>query len=376
MNKAIKATLITLACVVLAILLFIAICFAEAYIHILFVKSDQADRLNNLRKDYLAGKIAPVDEQQFCDFDIAEAVEGGYKLTDLQFVGTHNSYKLEKNAFERMFAEIATPLKEGNYSYETLTGQLNAGIRSLELDLFYHKSHGKTKFNCFHIGGLDMTSSAFDMELALEELDLWSKNNPGHMPITVLLEVKSTGAVLAPYKYVGVEQLKEFDKLLKQTVSTLYTPQEAYEGYGSLSAMREAGKPTIADTLGKIMFILHPGDLVSDYVQYDPTFTQQAMFPAINDIHDESAGDQRFVYADTKTRYWYDRDDNVEFYQNMLVRVTIDDFLKPMPTGDELAFRLSGNSVICTTNRIPRTDIEVADALYLSDGSKTIHLRR
>lgn len=58
-----------------------------------------------------------------------------------------------------MFAEIATPLKEGNYSYETLTRQLNAGIRSLEPDLFYHKSHGKTKFNCFHIGGLDMTST-------------------------------------------------------------------------------------------------------------------------------------------------------------------------------------------------------------------------
>lgn len=96
MNKAIKATLMTLACVVLAILLFIAVYFAEAYIHIFFVKSDQADRLNNLRKDYLSGKIAPVDEQQFCDFDIAEAVECGYKLTELQFVGTHNSYKLEK----------------------------------------------------------------------------------------------------------------------------------------------------------------------------------------------------------------------------------------------------------------------------------------
>lgn len=176
-------------------------------------------------------------------------------------------------------------------------------------------------------------------------------------------------------KHVGVEQLKEFDSLLKQTVSTLYTPQEAYEGYGSLSAMREAGKPTIADTLGKIMFILYPGDLVSDYVQYDPTFTQQAMFPAINDVNDESAGDQRFVYADTKTRYWYDMNDNVEFYQNMLVCVTIDDFLKPMPTGDELAFRLSCNSVICTTNRVPRTDMEVADALNLSDGKKTIHLR-
>lgn len=346
---------------------------AATYIHIGIVKADQVKRLDALKAEYASGERAAVDERAFCDFDIDDAIENGALLTDLQVIGTHNSYKMPKTPLENFYSNLESSLRTNDYSYPSPTDQLDMGIRSLEFDLFCSGYGEALKFNCFHIGFLDMSSYAFDFALLLEELDLWSVNNPGHLPVTVLIEVKESGAVMLPYRTMSADSLEALDRLIRDKVSTLYSPHDAQKGYSSLNDMRASGDvPTLEETLGKIIFVLHPGDRTQDYVTNCYPSADAAVFPASGVWWESAIGDQKFVIVNSNG-FMGRGLDNIgghrdNFFTRVLVKSASSEFRRSM-----LARAISQGANIISTNCPPGIGLPDDEAVCF-EGGKTARL--
>ena len=139
----------------------------------------------------------PCDEQEFADFDLQEAYADGVKLNEVAFLGTHNSYQLlatfPRRAYDKLCQIIPTGKKGDKLDFEmdTLTVQLENGVRSLEIDIETVDDGKSVSFIVTHDPILDNVSSCYDFAKALEEIKLWSDNNPNHLPITILIEPKA-----------------------------------------------------------------------------------------------------------------------------------------------------------------------------------------
>ncbi|WP_066225002.1 Ca2+-dependent phosphoinositide-specific phospholipase C [Formosa haliotis] len=171
------------------------------------------------------------------------------KINQIQVVGTHNSYAKERdsviiNFLDPMFSKmmsgyIAKMPKEQrdsylefhpnsmsfkemiSYSFPDFPAQLDAGMRSLAIDVVYDpeggkfskpavydalKAKGVTNFKPFdstglntpgfkvmHIPDIDFLSHYNTLESALTDLKLWSDTNPTHTPIFIMIEAKDKG---------------------------------------------------------------------------------------------------------------------------------------------------------------------------------------
>lgn len=240
----------------------------------------QQRHLNQLEKLY-ATDYQPLDETLFIDFDKNTST---LRLNEIQMLASHNSYKKMGSSIGKFFVGLGDSFAEARalrYEHDTLTNQLNVGIRSFELDLRYRRGD----FEVVHVPLVDNSSHVPKLKLGLEEIKLWSDNNPNHIPIIVLFELKNDWMMLDPaLKDFDDQALQLLDQLLIDTFSDkLITPQDVI---GSHSSLREAittdGWPLLSDTLGKIIFVLHPGKYTTPYYQMDPTFVNMVMFPAAN----------------------------------------------------------------------------------------------
>ena len=346
--------LIFFGAVVGAFCLIIVSFFAATFAAVNKSVDIQQKRLEHLRTSYQSGNFKAVEESDFCDFDLSKALEKDVKLIDLQFLATHNSYKKEKTVLEKFYAKFSKGLSECNYYFESLTDQLNAGIRSFEYDLFYRQRKSSVSFHSFHIGYADMSSNAFDFSACLEELDLWSQNNPNHLPITVILELKENGGAY-PYKTITKNQLSDLDKLIKDKIKNLYTPSQAMKGYTNLNDMRaNEASPSLKETMGKVLFILHPGKLTKDYVALDKTYKTQAMFPSAYFWWDKAVGANSFVIINNHGVSESSIDENGGRKNKYLFRIMIDSAACPMPDMDEILSAIATGATICSTNKPPR----------------------
>lgn len=375
MAKGLKAFLvfcIVLVCVAAAV---VTAFFAATFAGVNADVKAQRRRLERLRAAYESGDYICADEQKFCDFNLESALQQNIKLIDLQFLATHNSYKKEKTDLEKFYAKFSEGLKSGNYSYEPLTDQLNAGIRSLEYDLFYREHKDGVSFHSFHIGYADMSSNAFDFAACLEELDLWSRHNPNHLPVTVILELKERGGAY-PYKTVAKKQLGALDALLKEKISDLYAPSKALKGYADLNDMRAVeDSPSLKETMGKIIFILHRGSLTEDYVNMDEGFKTQAMFPSAYSWRDKAVGKQSFVIINNHGVDEGSIDENGGRKNKYLFRVMIDDETNPNPSLNDVLRVVASDATICSTNRPPRLNpLNGYECVAFSSDGKTVKL--
>ncbi len=141
-------------------------------------------------------------------------------LDEIQVLAAHNAYHLEGEpallqAITDNLPEL-TPTIE--YSHPTLTEQLDLGLRSFELDVFEDPDGGRfgapkaqellgltpidpvmqePGFKVFHIQEVDYRSTCLTFVACLEELEAWSGEHPGHLPINVQIEAKD-GAIADP----------------------------------------------------------------------------------------------------------------------------------------------------------------------------------
>jgi len=214
------------------------------------------------------------------------------RLNHLQVLGSHNSYHIEPEpdlfqlllSFDPMFLAW-------EYNHLPLDEQFSfQGIRQIELDLFHDPEGGyhadplglvllsddpdiriphfePPGLKVFHVQELDFQTTCPTFVNCLEIIRDWSNANPGHLPTSVLLELKDD-AILDPG--FGFRLPLPFDAAALDGVDAeirsvfaekrLLTPDFVRGDRETLEeAILEDGWPTLADSRGKILFLMDNG---------------------------------------------------------------------------------------------------------------------
>jgi hypothetical protein len=216
-------------------------------------------------------------------------------LNQIQVIGTHNSYNLgfapsEAKYFQEHYAKAYHGVE---YHHQTLTQQLNAGARQLELDIVQDPAGGrfahpkivglaaaeglpndpdfdpkhdymKLGFKTLHLGDLNQRSSCILFVDCLREIRTWSKAHKGHVPVFILVEDKQgkvsqlPDAVTAePWTAATWDAMDaEIRSVFKP--NEIVTPDKVRGSYGTLEAAVLAGRwPTLGEARGKVVFLLY-----------------------------------------------------------------------------------------------------------------------
>ena len=213
------------------------------------------------------------------------------RLNEIQLVGTHNSYHIRPDAVARkvIASTVAREADAIEYSHRPLIEQLDAlSMRHFELDLYldpdgtlYHSpsmwklakqfpnevpawphetvmKHPGVKI--LHSPDFDYRSTVATFREALEIFRDWSNQHPRHVPIFLLLELKSDSfspwTKPLPWKEADIEQLeKEILAVIPR--DKLLAPDDLRGDAATLrDAVRNTGWPTLDSQRGKFVFLL------------------------------------------------------------------------------------------------------------------------
>jgi hypothetical protein len=237
-------------------------------------------------------------------------------LNQIQVVGTHNSYNMgfapsEGKYFEEHYAKAYHGLE---YHHQTLTQQLNAGVRQIELDIVQDDQGGrfahpkiveltkeaglpadpdfdpkhdfmKPGFKTLHLGDLNQRSSCILFTECLKEVRAWSKAHAGHVPVFFLIEDKQgkvsqlPGAVTAePWTAATWDAMDaEIRSVFEE--SEIVTPDKVRGGYATLEEAVLAGKwPTLGEARGKVVFLLYNRKSAAAYLEGHAMMKGRALF--------------------------------------------------------------------------------------------------
>lgn len=336
----------------------------------------QLVRIEALEKAYANGEIAPVDRNAFFNGDLQAELDAGLKFNELRYTATHNSYQTESvDVLKQIYGKLSdltfglVPENMAKFASPTLTDQLNSGIYSFEIDIEVFDRDGDISFTCMHSPCLEMTTSCYDFALAMKEIAMWSDNNPGHLPITVIIEPKEIFLPLEDMKVLNLDYAKELDKTLKEALGgRLFTPADMLRDYESFGVMRRADDwCKVSDMLGKVLILFHECNTTEGYIELDPTLRAQAMFPMLRakDIDRDCAS---FLLINKPESEF---DDIQEALDNkFIVRTRADEFTKVSEKRREKAFE-SGAQIISTDYPV-RPGITADDYVVCFGDMKTV----
>ena len=248
----------------------------------------QFERLKAMR----SGEITVADEQRFASFDLDDTA---VKYNDVRMLTTHNSYKKAlPESLYNLSKVVYGPdkFKSIMYEHDTPVAQLNNGVRGLELDIRWQPNG----FKIFHSPPPDNLSNSPDWLMTLEELRLWSDANPGHVPVTVLVEFKDDNPYRNPlYQKMDENKFRQLDSTVQTVMgSRAVTAADLMGNYSSLGEMvNNNAWPALSALKGKFIFLLHPCAYSDMYINMDKSLKTQMFVPAY------SAGDigSSFEYA-------------------------------------------------------------------------------
>lgn len=258
-------------------------------------------------------------------------VPGDLKINQLQYLGSHNSYKIRTDqeildfliGISNLLPAEYNPI-EMDYTHVPLKEQLTKyGVRQLEIDLFLDQSGGlyySRKGNAFydkeeasgipellepgikvlHIADIDFNSHQLTFIKNLQELKEWSTLYPEHLPIFVLLELseKTVNSALpnvgfaipeswsseAALLSIEAEILSVFDR------SSIIMPDDVRGTYSTLNeGVLNHNWPTIDESRGKVMFLLNNDDLTPFYTLNAPNLENRLMFTNNSNPSDNDA---------------------------------------------------------------------------------------
>jgi len=277
------------------------------------------------------------------------------KLNQIQVFGTHNSYaqpvdprllaladpiaqRLYATFLPRMSAEQRALFAEEHpadltlaqglaYDHPPLAEQLDAGLRSLEIDVNYDpnggafadpagyrllRAQGVTDlaphdtsplhapgFKVLHVADLDFRSHCPTLRLCLTQLRDWSDGHEGHAPIFIMLEAKTQSLPLFPEPtQAPAFDAAAFDELDAEIVETLgrerlIIPDDVRGDHETLEqAVRAGAWPKVEQARGKFVFLMLTAldragaDL---YLEGHPNLEGRVAFLRANPGHDHAA---------------------------------------------------------------------------------------
>lgn len=272
-----------------------------------------------------------------CNFNLSQALSqtpsppipaNELKLHQIQLIGTHNSYHIEPAAGLKTFIRAAglSLLQSIEYSHRPLKEQLSQlGVRQLELDIFadphgglFAKPLGRTLslasggdpghdpntnglleqpgFKVLHAPGFDFATNSPTLEVALQEIQAWSKSSPGHLPVMVLLELKESAPGPSGVQPVAFtpELLRQLHSLIESSVprEQCLIPQDLCEPDDSCvrDAVLAHGWPLLKNIRGRLFFCLdNEGSWTSRWLQAMESVTAPRVFVSVPPEHPQAA---------------------------------------------------------------------------------------
>ena len=290
----------------------------------------QEEHLNYLETEYYKN-YTPKNEADLADFDLEKAIEDGVKLNEIAILGTHNSYQrlaTKETRFAMNLLDALTFRKLGlntfDFQMDTLTDQLETGIRNVEIDIETLDKDDKIEFKVTHNSLIDNASSAYDFAKALQEIKMWSDNNPDHIPVIIIVEPKSFVIEINGMKKFSLEYAKELDKIVADTLGdSLLTPEDMLRDYASFKEMRENDDwISLKEARGKILVLLHDCDVTESYIALDETIKTQKMFPMLR-YDDRNESYTSFILENDAFRADERKAENID-ESNLIVRTRAD----------------------------------------------------
>ncbi len=128
-------------------------------------------------------------------------------------LGTHNSYHIAPAA--PMLEALGARARNLEYTHKPLVEQLSQlGVRQVELDVFFDPDGGryarpamlqtvkgleppgpelsKPGFKVLHVQDIDYRATCTTLVACLTAIRDWSRSNPWHVPILILIEAKDS----------------------------------------------------------------------------------------------------------------------------------------------------------------------------------------
>lgn len=215
------------------------------------------------------------------------AIPDELPLNRLRLLATHNSYRAGSDPLGIRLIGLVKPAEVPllAYSHPPLYRQLEAGIRSFELDL---RPRGR-RFVLAHAPLVDERSVAPDLAAALAECRLWSECNPAHVPIIIILELKSDWGFLDPFASDwDAAALDRLDTALHLGLGDkLFTPDQLRQNAGHTTGvggnlqtlLAVSGWPTVGQLRGRFIIVLHQNQALRQlYTANQPALQGRAMF--------------------------------------------------------------------------------------------------
>jgi hypothetical protein len=254
-----------------------------------------------------------------CSILTADTVDACVRLNQIQVLGSHNSYHLAPEP--AMLERLGERGRNLEYSHRPLAEQLTRGIRQFELDVFADPDGGRYAepaalrmvrglpptppelsepgFKVLHVQDIDYRTTCPTLVSCLTEIADWSRANPRHVPIMVLIEAKDSaprdpdGIGFVQPVPIGSAELRAIDDEIRSVFENdhLITPDAVRGSHATLNqAIRAGGWPLLADGRGKILFALdNTGEHRLRYLDGAPSLEGRVMF--VSSPHGEpSAG--------------------------------------------------------------------------------------
>lgn len=210
------------------------------------------------------------------------------RLDQIQMLAAHNAYHLrgEEALLQAITDNLPALTPTIDYEHPTLTEQLDLGVRSMELDVFEDPDGGRYAapkaqallglepidpvmqepgFKVFHIQEVDYRSTCLTFVACLEELEAWSDDHPGHLPINVQIEAKD-GVIDDPLNLGFVQPIPTSEATfttLEAEIRSVLDEEQLVTGadvqgdHDTLRAAIEAGGwPDVEDLRGRFIFTL------------------------------------------------------------------------------------------------------------------------
>lgn len=203
------------------------------------------------------------------------------RLNQIQVIATHNSYHVRPP--EKTLKAATSVRKDAatwDYTRQPLDHQLDAGVRSFELDLHIAKDG---TWKVMHVPLLDSGTTVETFDDALRTIRAWSDAHPRHVPVSLLLELKEEGfGVSRSYRRPEPADLEKLDEQIRTAFSEgrLLTPDDVRGEHKSLyDAVHTEGWPKLADVAGQVFVIMHEkGPHRTTYLNGHNALEGRAMF--------------------------------------------------------------------------------------------------
>ena len=225
--------------------------------------SEQLSELNNVEQP------RQIQSQKRPPKPAADIASAGLYINQIQFVGSHNSYKMAMpEGFVKQLLKLKPKVVEAlEYEHVTLAEQLDLGMRKLELDVFYVAD--ENQFLVGHVQQIDMNSNCGTLRICLAQIGEWSKNNPSHAPIWISFNAKDE-------EILGLPDPEDFTPTAFALMDSII---EEMLGDQLIRPVEVAGLnwPLLSDARGKFIMILDEGgskrDMYYEGWQQRPMFT-------------------------------------------------------------------------------------------------------